>query len=127
MQEDSAQFFIMTRAQILEKQIKDWKIKYDNLYTAKKMSQDNLNQEIDSLKNEIKLKDKQIDTLYEIIGKMDKRVDELTQQVAQLAKENAKLKETIAKQNDQIACRGTLVGGSERCTTFKKGCNKECQ
>lgn len=93
----------MTRTQILEMQVKDWKIKYDNLAAAKKISEDNLNQEIADVKKELAAKDKMIDSLFEIIGKLDKKVDELTVQVAELTKENIALKEIIAVQNDQIA------------------------
>lgn len=92
----------MTRIQILEKQIKDWKIKYENLAAAKKISEENLSQEIVCLKKELAAKDKIIDSLYEIIGRLDRKVEELTAQVAELTKENAALKEIIIIQNDQI-------------------------
>lgn len=93
----------MTKTQILDKQIKDWKIKYDNLATARQISEDNLNGEIASLKKELAAKDRMIDSLFGIIKKLDEKVDALTEQVAELTKKNAALKETIAIQNDQIA------------------------
>lgn len=102
VQELSAWFQIMTRTQILERQIKDWKIKYDNLSSAKKISEENLNREITNLKKELTVRDRQIDSLVEIIGKLDKKVDELTERVSELTKENVQLRETISIQNDQI-------------------------
>ncbi len=103
MQAPLAWFGRMTKAQILDKQIKDWKIKYDNLSNAKKTSEDDLNVEISTLKKELSAKDKQIDSMFEIIGKLDKKVDALTAQVAELTHENTVLKEIILIQTDQIA------------------------
>ena len=92
----------MSELQILKRQIKDWKIKYDNLAFAKEISENNLKEEIAICKKELAQKDKQIDSLFEIIKKLDAKVDILSVQVAELTKENIALKEIIAVQNDQI-------------------------
>lgn len=92
----------MTKLMIKEKQLNDWKIKYSNLLVAKEISENNLKEEIKTLKKELAQKDKQIEFLYELVRKLDAKVDGLTAQIAELTKENIALKETIALQNDQI-------------------------
>lgn len=92
----------MVKAQILERQLADWKIKYSNLQVLKEISEDNLKEEIDVCKKELVQKDKQINSLYEIIKTIDTKVNSLTIQVAELSKENIALKEIIVIQNNQI-------------------------
>lgn len=93
----------MTKIQQLEKQIKDWKIKYDNLRIAKEISENSLKEEIDGLKKELAKKDRLIVDLYSIINKLDAKVDALTVELEAVKKENIELKEKIAEQNDQIS------------------------
>lgn len=87
----------------LEFQLKDLKIKYQNLSVAKQISEDSLKEEINDYKKELLKKDKQIDSMFETIRKLDAKVDSLTEQVNELTRENKILKETVEKQNDQLS------------------------
>lgn len=87
----------------LEKQLKDWKIKYENLVIKKEISDEKFKYEISLLKSEIKEKDKTIDSLYNLVNKLDTKVEALTLEILELKKENVYLKEVISTQNDQIS------------------------
>lgn len=92
----------MTKIQILESQIKDWRIKYSNLISAKEQSEERLKEEITSLSVESVKKDRVISSLYDTIAKIDRKVDALEDTIKTLSKENGELKEVVARQSDQI-------------------------
>jgi transposase len=104
----------MSKVQYLERQIKDWKIKYGNLQSTKKISDEEHKEEVSSLEREVDEKNNQINSLFETIRKLDVNVDLLTNLVATLKKENTELKEVIKSQGDQIEMlKGRLNKSSE--------------
>ena len=86
----------MSKLQILNMQLKDWKIKYANLLVSKEISENNLREEILTYKQALTQKNKQLESLFGTIRKQDAKVAELT-------KENIILKESSIVQNDHIS------------------------
>jgi len=86
---------------MLQKQIKDLKIRLSNVLAKKEMSEELLREKIASLFKELGDKDDQIKMLQQYIADREKKVDELTETLSAKDKEIEKLTDEIAALRDQ--------------------------
>ncbi len=87
--------------EMLQRQIKDLKIRLSNVSAKKEISEELLHEKIASLLKEIRGKDDQIKMLQHYIAGREKRVDELVEALDAKDKEIEKLTDEIAALRDQ--------------------------
>ena len=87
--------------EMLQRQVKDLKIKLSNLSIQRQMSQDLLQEEISSLSKKLRDKDSQIKMLQQYIADCEKKIEDLMERASAKDKETAKLAAETAALRDQ--------------------------